>query len=344
MTLAAPRRLVRGLVAALVLSSSATAAVPVAGGELRVKKSDAARDCPDEPELAASTLALGKLAPDERTDELTADVELDRDEQGYVARIRSTGRKAGYRELRAPGESCSSLAEATSVALAILFDLLPPESQTSDPPPLAEPSPPVSAAEITKPPVARPAERRTPPQEPRQERRPFALVGVDNGFGYGALGPAVTWHLGLSFRLRLTSNVEGGVGSFLTPVGRTLEHGPGTVSVLLRAGRIDATVWMLQAQTKVFFVGARFGGMLGAVEGSGDDFDDGWTMSHFWLAAYAGPSARLMLGRYVGVRFDLFALVPHSQHRFFVEGVPGVAYEGSPVAGVLEFGPEIAFW
>ena len=330
-------RTAMGALVSLLLCPSVAEGMPIAGGELRVRRTESAADCPDEQALGASTLALGARRSEVSSGELDVEVVLDRDETSYVARIRVTGRKSGEREIRSPGERCESLAEATSVALAILFDLLPKEPEPPDPPalPLATPPPPppVEPRRDVAPPAIEPARQLGP--------IPIARVGTYAGLASGLLGPGLSGQVGAGFRAPVMRSLELGAGGFWAP-GRDFAHGPGTVSVSLVAGRADVTFRLLGNER--IELAARLGVSTGAIVGSGTGYDDEDTAVEFWLAPCLGAAGRWDFTSRWALALSTTLLVPYRTQTFSVNGVAGKAFEGAPAAVLVELGPELAFF
>jgi hypothetical protein len=309
---------------------------PVAGDELRVTRSETAADCPDEATLAAATLEHGARPLVPPADVLTATVLLDRDESGYVARIATIGRKTGTREIRAPGETCAELVELTSVALAVLFDLLPPEAPK---PPTLVPPPRVAPLPAT--PSPKPS---TPPPSAAEsasnaEQRSGSAM-VYGAVAYGLLGDAFTGAIGGALHVPVSRTLELGAGGFWAP-GRTIPYEPGTVSVSLAAARLDLAI--VFASFGDFALGAKVELGIGSLQAAGNDFDRDSTPTVLWLAGGAGAVTRLELSRLFALRAGISGFIPHRSQTFSVEGA-GTAFESSGVAVLAEFGPELAFY
>jgi hypothetical protein len=282
-------------------------AAELAGATLRVARAEGAEDCPDESALARSIAALGGASGAVRPGE-------------YVATIQSTGRKTGVREIKLRTESCGNLAEATSVALAVLLDLV---AESKD----APAAPPESAA-LDAPPAPR----------PKTERLALG-VGIQSGAGYGLLGEAVSPLLGgrIGLGARRVELVLAGV--WIAP--RDIDHAPGSVEVGLAALRLDGCWWSTPRENSG--VGMCLGLSGGRVWGEGAGFDANYAVVRPWLAAAFGASLRARLTVRVALRFALSALVPLHAETFSVTG-SGPAYETLPLAAVLETGPELSIW
>jgi hypothetical protein len=301
-----------------------------------VRRTEAASDCPDEQALGASTMALGARATEASSGRLEVDVVLDRDELGYVARIEATGRKSGEREIRSASVRCDSLADATSVALAILFDLLPEIPPVLEPPasfPAREP-----ARQAAEPAPVRRASAFEPPQPPRA---PVLFLGAHGGFASGLLGHAVTGHAGAALRARVSRRLEISLGAFGTP-GRELPHGPGTVSVSLVAGRGEVTV--IVADNDRIQLGVRAAVSSGALVGSGAGYDHDYTTTKLWLAPGIAATGRWRLSSRWALTLSTTLLAPHRTQTFSVAEVPGTAFEAAPTAVLFELGPELAIF
>jgi hypothetical protein len=314
-------------------------AMPVRGGELRVRRSDVAADCPDEAELSAALAAIEGSAPLEPDSPISVEVELDRDGAGYVARIRVSGTKSGERELRDSGDDCTPLAYAISVALAILFDSSLEQAEASPlrVPPLPAPGAVRPAkAEAREQPIRR--EGAVPAASPR-EHWPTASLAVRVGLGAGVLGYAITGQLGVSLRLRTSRRWELSVGGFWAP-GRDLPHGSGVGSVQLLAGRAELTATLAEAPPGRLAVSA--GLASGALKGAGLGYDHDYEASAFWLAPAVGAVGSWRLASGGALSLSTTLLVPHRAHRFRVAHVPGAAFESAPAAALLELGAELS--
>jgi hypothetical protein len=320
-----------------LLHGSPVEAMPVRGGDLRVRRSDVASDCPDEQSLAASLAAIDGLLPPGTESPVSVQVELDRDSAGYVARIRSSGKNSGERELRDSGDDCTPLAYATSVALAILFDSSAEHVDEA----------PLRGASSSAPSVVH---RRSAAQETRLRDQPplraaslrrhrfAASLAVQAGIGAGLLGYAVTGQLAVSLRLQTSRRWTVSVGAFWAP-GRELPHGPGVGSVQLVAGRAEVTAMLAEVRSGRLAVSAGVGS--GALKGAGLGYDHDYAASAFWLAPAVGAvgSWRLMSGGALSLSTTL--LVPHRAQNFRVARVTGAAFESAPAAVVLEVGAEL---
>src|SRR5262249_4441318 len=150
---------------------------------------------PDAESLKQHTLTLGKPGPGGSTP-LLVEVEFRRDEAGFVATLRTSGRSQGRRELSAAGPSCDALAHATSVVLVVLLDLLPP-----DEPALPRPSEvPPSRATIAE----------------KSELFEYFALGARAGVEYGVFGRALSASFGGGVRVRL-ARVELALAGFSAP-------------------------------------------------------------------------------------------------------------------------------
>ncbi len=312
------RRVLTPVLALLPLIFAASAgATELAGAVIETASAPGAEECPEAEALKARTLALGR--PRARPSEpLLVRVEFRREADGFAATVRTSGHGQGTRELAAPGASCEPLATATSVVLAVLLDLLPPGAPEQPTPPPA----------VTR--------------EPSSDAPPlFRHVGVGPRFGvqYGLLGPAFGASFGGAVALRL-SFVEVEAAGFFLPA-RSISLPPGIVSAQLTFGSVGACVFP-RSGARSFELGPCASLMVGRLAGAGDGFYKDHDVAEPWLAGRLGATFVVPLGRHVAVRAGLDLIIPFVQSSFVVDRV-GTAYEVSPLAGALSFGPELRF-
>lgn len=315
-------------------------AADFAGGTLTVVRDAETSDCPDEAALGAATLALGR-PPAERTEGVTVSVLFQRDAFGYGAIVTTAGSQAGVREIRKPGPTCVTVAEAVSVVLAVLFDLAPPEERAVEDTPEPEPPPPPAPAPTPPPQLeapARPAPRREPP---RSRARELSVgIGAHAAASYGLLGVAPAF--------AVAGAVRGGIGRWELAAGalgapnRAVEHLDGVVHVSVVAGRLGGCGWLFPSRSRPD-VAICVGLLLGRMRARGDGFDsDAPAVHDAWFAAEAGAAARFPLTRNVALRLGISLLVPSRSQTYTVAG-GGTAFQSSPAAGLLEAGPELRF-
>jgi hypothetical protein len=297
----------------------------LAGGTLQVTRGEAAADCPDDVALRSATLALG-TAPPASTGPLNVEVNFTRDDRGYVAHIRMTGRAEGEREVRKEGENCASLGEAVSVVLAVVFDLLPPPA-----PATVGAVPPARSAPQTSP---------LPARKPAGESRFSLGLGVQGGAAYGLLGDALVGAVSLALRPRV-GHFELGLGGLWAP-DRTIDFLEGSVHVSVLSTRLEGCAWLRDSPARLdaaLCVGFLAGGLIGRGEGFSPDSSavDGW------FAFEAGAVGRWSVMPKWAFRLAISALVPTREQSFTVQGAEAAAFESSPAGVLFELGPEFAF-
>ncbi len=108
---------------ALCVLPKLAAATPL-GATLVVDRSERASDCPDEPELTRQVerILQRPLKSDSGEASLEVQVSFTWSREQYFADVLSRGPKPGERVLHDRGQSCAALAEAVSVAIALLLD------------------------------------------------------------------------------------------------------------------------------------------------------------------------------------------------------------------------------
>jgi hypothetical protein len=307
-----------------MLGTHEASATEIGGGTLRVERRETAGDCPDERALRDATIALG-VPPPNRTASSDAVVTFDHDEAGYVAHVEVSGANAGVREVRKPGDSCSPLAEAVTVVLALVFDLAPPE-----PPAALAPKPP---APVQPPPSV-------PPPAAPPAPAAFALgLGVSAGAADGLLGDSVVGTIGGGVRPAF-GRWELSATALWAP-GRTLDYLAASVQLSLLAGRLQGCGWLSRAVARPN-LGFCLGALVGALRGRGHGFDHDLHANETWAALEGGAVGRLPLGPRWSIRAGISALVTTGRHEFTVGGA-GTAFESSRWAGLVELGPELHF-
>jgi hypothetical protein len=327
---------------AVALSAGRARAQDLPGGTLRVTRSESAADCPDEGTLRAATLALGSppAPPTGEVEPLLVEVDFQRTTTGYSAWIQTRGRKEGTRELHKDTASCAALAEAVSVVLAVVFDLLPepaPQEAASPAQPPAQLAAPKAPPVEKSPPKAPTESRSPPPQETKRELR--LAVGIEAAAGYGLLGDALVGALAASFRGQL-EHWEVSLGGLWAP-DRTVSYLERSVHLSLLSARLGACGW-LKPRRSGPDAGLCTGLYLGSVRGRGDGFDPDETAAEAWFAFEAGVAGRVPLTDKLALRLGISAVIPFRQQTFSVTGA-GVAFASSDAALLLAFGPELGF-
>jgi hypothetical protein len=236
---------------------------------------------------------------------VTADVAFERQGSGYVAKIQLRGDKEGERTLRDPAPSCTALAEAVAVTVALLLD-------AGDAPPRA-PEP-----EVRK-------------EKPRSA--PVALSGwiaANAGAAFGIVGapslvagPELGLELARHFSLRL--GAEG-------VLPRSKDAGNGRVSVSLLAMHLAACASPSELDA-TFRPAVCVRGQAGVLRGEGAGYASANDARFAWFATGGSAEVGGRLSRFVwGVEAGLS--IPIRRQSFSVEP-SGIAYESSVIAAVL---------
>jgi len=319
----------------LALSAQTAAAAELAGGTLGVRRDEATSDCPDATTLACATLALGRSSNAPRP-ALDVEVTFRRESAGYVAQIRTRGDAEGVREIAKPGERCAPLAEAVAVVLVVLFDLTPRETS-------AEPLVGSRRAPAPAPlPAPSPLPASTPAAGARVENSgPRRSIGVllAGGAAYGLLGGAVVGTLSFDARAR-RGHFELALSGLLAP-RRTVEHAPGRALVSLAAGGLAGCAWLGLDTLRPDF-GLCVGFLAGRLHAEGRGYLRSETANDAWFAWQASADGRWPLTANLSIGLEISLLVPTRRQEFTVANA-GVAFESSPVAGLIEEGPELRF-
>jgi hypothetical protein len=263
-------------------------------------------------------------------------VEFVRSISGFRAVISSRGSRHGTRSLDDVGPDCTSLADAVSITLAILLD---PSSALaeSDPPPM---SPPPAVLPAPAPPRvdSAPTSRRSKKLETTPEPLRFD-VEASMGASVAVLKSIVPL-AEAGGRARIGQVVALGAGGGVVFPER-IAFGGGTIDLSLTYGYVRGCANLLPGRRTM--LEACFEPMLGALRGSGNDYDApdvGWV---FWSAAAAlvqvyGPISESLL-------WSLRArvLAPFARHGFTIvqNGLPKEAFRVSGIGGSLAFGLDV---
>jgi hypothetical protein len=304
----------RSIFGALAIALGISAAPHVRAGQepLIVERRAGAAACPDG--VALTTLIV-RIRGKRAFGAARYHVRFAAKERGYRAVIRadSSGR---VRSLQSREATCRSLARATAVTLALLFDSEHEDPQTP------EPAPPLRA-----PPEVPEAPR---PSERGRERR---AVRADASFALGMSGlagvlgpvaPGATGEAGI-----LAGNVRAGLG-VLWMFPRSLSLGPGEVREDLRAG--SARLCYALGRSEKLRLDACSGALAGMMSAEGSGYTRSERQRRPWLAVPVGLEGTLWTGS-VGLGLGLSVLVPLHRSDFGIDGV-GVAYR-SPSAGAM---------
>jgi len=293
--------------------AAALAALPAVAeplsATLTVTRAPAAADCPSAGELQAAIERIVQYpvasAPGDR---LVADVQFQRGEAGLEALVRLAGAKQGERRLTDTGVSCSPLAQAVAVTLALLMDF--------GPEPAASP----------------------PAPTPRAASDSHGDLWYGGGGSVGlSAAPTLTVTGGMAASWARWSLRGSGGGV----IPREAELAPGGVRVGLVRGEL-LLCRALAAGPRTRW-DACAGGTAGWLWGHGQ----GYPVSTDAGFAWAAGGAALRLGGAVGghwlwgVQAELLA--PLRRHTFSIENL-GVAYRSSPVAGLLELQIGARLW
>lgn len=315
---------------AVLVSLLASAA---ASGALLVRRAPEAADCPDATSLSAMILHLTPKAP-EAADVAPPDgdrfeVEFSRRSAGYRVVVRTIGAHAGVRTLDDPGATCSSLAEAIALTIAVIIDpegvkLAEPPSQTVEPPAVS-PVAPVPRAPVDT------ESRSAPAPSPRSEHWSLA-VAAGGGGAFGIVREAApVAFLALELRpVRLVSVVLG--GTFVPTQSLSLERG--SIDVWLVAGAASACFW---PYAETLRIGGCIGLSAGSVRGDGRGYPAESGATRPWLAATGAAAVNGNVIGLLGWNAKAELVVPTHRESFGIDGA-GVAYQASTLGGIVTVG------
>lgn len=295
-----------------------------------VEASPSANDCPLAEQLTGEVeQILHRPLPSARPGEpaLRVNVEFARDRDGYAARVQSLGAKPGERELRDRGPSCAPLAEAVSVALALLLDRE-----------LAPSAPEPSSAPV---PVAvKPTERAAPVSEPVTPVVGSALdvrlaleLGATTGLSGSSTG-LLQGGAGLRFYRALTLDLLVGLES-----SSVTAYGSGSV----RTSMVLAAARACYGFGRSIRVGPCLSFARGWLHGEGVGYPDAQSAQLRWLGAGAG----VVMEGPLWARFTWLASgtawLPLQRSSFSLEN-GGTAWQSARAAAALGAGLGFELW
>ncbi len=294
-----------------------------------VTRGDGAQDCPDAARLAEQVRAVagvdmvsvGLATPMETW----VQVSIARSFGSYTAQISALGAHHGTRTLEDLGPSCTSLADAVAVTIAIFLD---PYQNVPLPEPRALALP-------------RSAAQATPAREPSSAERParFPQLLVN---GAGGVSLALLEHsqpfLNASVGIGLTSRWSFTLGgAYLLPDTKTAS-----------GGQIDFSLSYLQLTACVRAWGAPdsarlawcAGPLYGSFAGSGKAYREIHSDRSAWFALALGPEAVLPFSRGLSWVVTAQAVTPLIAQNFVVQaaGERSTAFRTASVGGLLSLG------
>lgn len=326
-----PRHIAACVALFAALSSRRAAAAELPGARLQVSRSESAAGCPDAEQLSAELSSqMGPREPGS-SELLLLAVELDRDGDSYVAKVRVDGRKHGERTLRAAGTTCDSLHDALLVTILVLLDeerSASPEAPatTPDAGSVAAAAPALTAEPTPTPPPTVPAAT-PPPASPDAEAARGAHRGQPATL-WLALGGGVThgipkdWSGALLVDLSVRfHDFEVSAGGLWAP-SRSTFAGAEVVTVGASGARLRGCYAFRPAPASGLRVLGCGTALIAALSGSatGPDLEDTRDALKPWALAGASAEATLPLTKRIDVGICLAALATLHEQVFTTDG------------------------
>ena len=287
---------------------------------LTVDREPGAEDCPDAATLGVRIAHIrGRAGGPSRA---SYDVSFSHTTDTFTAVIHGGANSESQRVLEGRGLSCTALAQATAVTLALLFDSevdsTPPDTPKPEPPPAA---PPPKVAPLLADPILVDVRARGPRVDGTLSLGVSGLVGV-----LRPLSPAVTGELGLQvLRWRM------GIGVLWNPP-QSLSLDPGAIRESLLAGTARSCLALTRSS------GFRFDLCTGLFAGIATADANGFTTNEHhvvrtWLAIPLELSLAQLSGP-VGWEVSVSALGSLVHEDFSIDHL-GAVYRAPRVAGML---------
>ena len=313
-----------GFLFASVIGTLQTRALAQRTEPLHVERALGAEECPDEADLDQRVAAIRGRARLEGN--ASYEVEFSRSGDTFSATI-SSGRSGESQRVLEGRGTCASLAQATAVTLALLFDsdadhTAAPRALPPAPPPKPEPSlAPPSALD---------------PSAPRPSLDGTLSLGVAGlAFVLTPLSPAFTGELGLH-----VGGFRAGLGVLWNPPqSLALESGQTKVSLL--SGTVRACVALARARRiELDICSGLFAGAVSA-KADGAGISDNAARTRSYLALPFELSLAQLSAPF-GWEVSATALAALAHHDFEVEGLP-VPYR-APRVGAMVTLRALALW
>jgi hypothetical protein len=258
------------------------------------------------------------LPPTEPNRRIAVEVAFHAGAGGYTADVVLTGAERGERTLRDAGPTCTALADALAVTIALsLDDRASPEQ--------ASPAP---------------TERPSPPRASEPEPRFPVWAGATAGAGFGQVG-APSFAPGIELGADVARDFPLRIGAmYFLPRDNALS--PGGVRVSLLAGEI-AMCRALFRLALVLRTNACADLQIGSLRGEGYGVASTTSAALLWIAAGARLELEgASLGPVVwGLQGSLSA--PVRRQTFSIESI-GIAYDSSAVVGTVALRAAVRLW
>jgi len=317
------------LAAATLLWPTRSWAQP-APASLVVTRGEGADDCPDAPNLAEQVRRLTGFAVIDagpvasKASDGFIQVAIVRNFGSYRAEIHAFGAHHGNRALEDLGPSCSSLADAIAITIAIFLD------------PYATLTTPAPRAELTRATMRGPSKPAVDPK-PKRPWQPRLTLDLAGGVAFDALAhtmPLLGGRIGVRVAERWAFSL-GGTGVFSDSQqapGGTVDLGLSFASAL-GCGR---ALGEAEAARLDFCAGF----FLGSLTGTGQGYPKHWTQHVVWSAVGAGPELVLPFAPRMAWTAAWLGALPLARHGFEVEsqGLRSRPFHESAAAGLLTLG------
>jgi hypothetical protein len=296
---------------------------------LVVTRGDGAQDCPDAAQLAEQVRAVagknvvgvGLGTPMETWIQVT----IARSFGSYSAQISALGEHHGTRSLEDLGPSCTSLADAVAVTIAIFLD---PYANT----PLPEPP---SLTPRREPALKAPARGASPVDRPASF--PQLLLEGSGGVALNLLEhsePFVNASVGMRLTPRWSFTLG---GAFVFPDTKTTSGGEIELSLSYAYLSACARAWGDPGGARMDWCAAP---LLGSFTGTGKHYLETHSERSAWFALSLGPEVVFPVSRYLSWLVTAQGVAPLVQQSFTVQsaGARSNAFRSAAVGGLLSLG------
>jgi hypothetical protein len=328
-----PRAFCAGFIIAVgaLSSSMPCAAQDTPRASLVVTRGESAQDCPDAAQLAEQVRAVagrnvvgvGLGSPMETWIQVT----IGRSFGSYTAQISALGVHHGTRLLEDLGPSCTSLADAVAVSIAIFLD---PYANT----PLPEPPATATRGEATRAAAARVT---SAADWPRLARFPQLLLNASGGVAFNLLEHSEPF-VNASVGMRLSSRWAFALGGvFVFPDSKASTGGQIELGLSYAYFAACTRAWGDPETARVDWCA---GPLLGSFAGSGSGYLENHSKRSAWFALSLGPQVVFPVSRHLSWLVTAQGIAPLVQQSFVVQsaGARSSAFRSAAVGGLLSLG------
>jgi hypothetical protein len=340
------RRVIAWLGALSVLGGARSAPAESLIFRLSWVRGEGAEECPNAEQLTSAVEA--RLGRDAFSEPASRHIEgsVARSAGAWRVQLRVMGPDnavLGSRELEATGPDCSSIAGATSLAIALTIDPhaldARHEKATGAAPEQPLPAPPATPSQETEPHEAEPSISAAPRAVPKGSNPSASLTGEVVPRGLFAVGILPEAGLGAELGTELRLGRALGLALSMAYLSEARTTG-GKFGLSIAAGSLGLCFWALDRPRALLKVCGEL--MAGAIQVVVYEPIPTHPGEHLWLAPRLGPRFAYRLGERVSLELSALAVVPLVRERFSITGVETPVFQTAPLSLLSSLGLRVS--